>query len=328
LQVKLSAQKKLVSKVEQAIEQLVQNESQETLNLTDPDAPLMKGKKGNFDTNYNVQIACGEDQVITCCDVIINGNDKNQLVPMIKEILKNFKNTNKKIRSVLADADYGTYDSLEFLDKNNIIGYVPYRNMNTDFSDQPFHTQNFVYQEKQDHYNCPANHSLNFYHTSEDKKRKQHYKHYRVPEQKTCKNCPFKEKCVPKGVARRVIKRETRQHLRDKMKQRLNSKKGREIYRKRLHPVESFFGHIKHNLQYTRFSLRGLEKVKAEFILICLTYNLMKLITKSNHFLIFLLSCQSSIWMKRCNSIVIPNLSMNFVKHVVKKHHIFKYDDF
>lgn len=148
-----------------------------TLNLTDPDAPLMKGKKGNFDTNYNVQIACGEDQVITCCDVIINGNDKSQLVPMIKGI---HENTGKDIKKVLADADYGTYDSLEFLEENNIVGYVPYRDMNTDFSDQPFHTQNFIYHKEQDHYICPANHLLDFYHTSEDKKRKQHYKQYRV----------------------------------------------------------------------------------------------------------------------------------------------------
>ena len=321
----LSAQKRLVSKIEYAIKQIEQDESLEKLNLTDPDAPLMKGKKGNYDTNYNVQIACGEDQFITHCDVVIDGNDKHQLIPMIEGIIKN---TSKPIKSIIADSGYGTYDSLEFLDENNIIGYMPYKDMNTDFSDQPFHTQNFIYNEDQDYYICPANRQLKFYRTSERKERRQHFKHYRADELKTCKHCPFRAECAPKGAARRIIQRETRQHLKDEMKQRLNSEQGREIYRKRLHPVESFFGHIKHNLRYTRFSLRGLEKVKAEFTLICLTYNLMKLITRLNHFFIHILNCEPSIWMKKCNSIVIPNLSMNFVKHIIKKHHTFKYDNF
>ena len=73
--------------------------------------------------------------------------------------------------------------------------------------------------------------------------------------------------------------RETRQDLRDQMKQRLNSSEGQKIYRKRLHPIESLFGHLKYNLNYSHFLLRGLEKVKAEFTLMCLSYNLRKLIT-------------------------------------------------
>lgn len=302
-------------KVERAIEQFEEDESLKSLNLTDADAPLMKGKKGNFDTNYNVQIACGEDQVITCCDVVVAGNDKQQLVPMIKGIQKN---TNKKVETVIADADYGTYDSLAFLNKNNIIGYVPYRDMNTDFSQQTFHTQNFTYDEKQDNYTCPANHPLNFYRTSEDKKRKQQFKNYRVDKIKTCKDCPFREQCAPKNAVRRVIQRETRQYLKEAMKQRLNSEQGSEIYQKRLHPVESFFGHIKHNLGYTRFSLRGLEKVKAEFALICLTYNLMKLISKLKLILFSLRNYEPYLWIRTPNLIVIPNLSMNFTKHIAK----------
>jgi hypothetical protein len=62
------------------------------------------------------------------------------------------------------------------------------------------------------------------------------------------------------------------------MKQRLNSAEGQNIYQKRLHPIEALFGHVKYNLGYTHFLLRGLKKVKAEFTLICLTHNLRKMI--------------------------------------------------
>jgi len=41
--------------------------------------------------------------------------------------------------------------------------------------------------------------------------------------------------------------------------------------------VEPIFGHLKHNLGYRQFLMRGLEKVKAEFRLMCIGYNLRKM---------------------------------------------------
>lgn len=291
------------------------NPDQKHINLTDPDAPLMKGKKGNFDTNYNIQVGCGEDQVITFCDVTLHGNDKTQLIPSLKGIMKN---TGKKIETVLADADYGTFDSLEYMDQNNMIGYVPYRNMNSSFKDQPFHIIHFLYDKKRDCYICPAAKQLNYYHTSQDKKRKQFYRQYRVDCIKTCKNCSFSDQCVPKKTTRRILKRETRQHLRDQMKTRLNSADGRQIYLKRLHPIEAFFGHIKYNLGYTHFLLRGLEKVKAEFTLICLAFNLRKLIAKLICWYMKIGAFNPLLINRKQNQYVIPNMSMNFLNTLYK----------
>jgi DDE family transposase len=41
--------------------------------------------------------------------------------------------------------------------------------------------------------------------------------------------------------------------------------------------VEPVFGQIKGARGFRRFSLRGLEKVKGEWCLVCLTHNLLKL---------------------------------------------------
>ena len=150
----------MAGKVKSAIEILENNPDQKHINLTDPDAPLMKGKKGNFDTNYNIQATCGEDQVITFCDVIVQGNDKAQLIPSIEGIIKN---TDKKIETILADADYGTYESLEYMVQNKIVGYVPYRDMNATFKDQPFHSSHFAYDDENDFYICPQGKQLNYY---------------------------------------------------------------------------------------------------------------------------------------------------------------------
>lgn len=244
------------------------------LNLTDQCSKLMKGKKGDYNTNYNVQTACGEDQIITFCNVVTSGNDKAQLIPALKEIAKN---TNKTIETVLADADYGNFDSFEYMDTQHIKGYVPYANMNTTYEDKPFHSSHFIYDETNDLYTCPQEQKLKFYRTSERKDRNHNFKHYRT---NACLQCPFQKQCCENGKARRVIDREIRQDLKDQMKQRLRSEQGQQMYLKRLHPIESLFGHLKYNLGYTSFLMRGLEKVKAEFQLICLTYNLRKLITQ------------------------------------------------
>jgi IS5 family transposase len=52
---------------------------------------------------------------------------------------------------------------------------------------------------------------------------------------------------------------------------------GRETYSKRKEIVESVFSQIKECRGFRRFLLRGLENVTAEWELICLTHNLLKI---------------------------------------------------
>lgn len=61
------------------------------------------------------------------------------------------------------------------------------------------------------------------------------------------------------------------------MREKLLTEEGRRIYRKRMHTVEPPFGHLKHNLGYKTFLLRSIEKVRAEFKLMCIGYNLAKI---------------------------------------------------
>jgi transposase len=65
----------------------------------------------------------------------------------------------------------------------------------------------------------------------------------------------------------------------EKMKHRLQSKEGKAIYAQRKSTIEPIFGIIKHIMGFRQFMLRGLEKVKGEWNLICLAYNLKRLHT-------------------------------------------------
>ena len=63
----------------------------------------------------------------------------------------------------------------------------------------------------------------------------------------------------------------------EQMKQKLQSEAGRAIYKMRKAIVEPVFGQIKECRRFRRFSFRGIEKVRAEWKLVCLTHNLLKL---------------------------------------------------
>lgn len=80
---------------------------------------------------------------------------------------------------------------------------------------------------------------------------------------------------VTESVMRgRIPKNATKQ---ERMSRKLRTKKGREIYSKRKHIVEPVFGQIKESRGFRRFLLRGLDNVSAEWDMICLTHNLLKL---------------------------------------------------
>jgi hypothetical protein len=63
----------------------------------------------------------------------------------------------------------------------------------------------------------------------------------------------------------------------ERMTRKLQTHKARSIYEKRKQIVEPVFGQIKEVRRFRRFSFRGLKNVAAEWDLICLTHNLLKL---------------------------------------------------
>ena len=64
---------------------------------------------------------------------------------------------------------------------------------------------------------------------------------------------------------------------RDRMRRKLQTRRGRQRYALRMQTVEPVFGHIKQGRGFRQFLLRGLEKVNGEWSLICTGHNLLKL---------------------------------------------------
>jgi transposase len=62
-----------------------------------------------------------------------------------------------------------------------------------------------------------------------------------------------------------------------RMKRKLQTKAGKAIYAARKTIVEPVFGQIKQARGFRQFLLRGIEKVRGEWALVCLTHNILKL---------------------------------------------------
>ena len=92
------------------------------MNLTDPDARLMRTRQG-VRPAFNGQTAVdGKCQVILAARVVEKGTDSAELVPMIEETITN---TGRRPWIVTADSGYSSLDNLEYLERNHILGLIP-----------------------------------------------------------------------------------------------------------------------------------------------------------------------------------------------------------
>ena len=63
----------------------------------------------------------------------------------------------------------------------------------------------------------------------------------------------------------------------DRMRRKLQTKAGAETYAARKAIVEPVFGQIKQARGFRQFLLRGMEKVRAEWAMVCMTHNILKM---------------------------------------------------
>jgi len=89
-----------------------------------------------------------------------------------------------------------------------------------------------------------------------------------------CPFCPAKELCTKSK--RRVITRDKNEIFVEENRKKIMSEEGAKKYQKRMHTVEPVYGNIKFNLGFRQFLLRGIDKVKGEFNLMCVAHNYKK----------------------------------------------------
>jgi len=263
----------LKEKIEKAQEALKKKGWKEA-NITDPDCRFMKDADGGKDTSYNSQVAVdGEAQVIVANDVSSEVNDHHQFIPLYEQVEEN---AGKKPKEVSADCGYSNGPNYIYIEKNKIDAYIPDQmfeeEVDRDGKERigPFDRRNFRYNKEEDTYTCPASKKLVF---------KQRYKQNGIDSRiyvgQECGDCEYRGECT-RGKARH-IKRSVIDELVKQMRRKLLTEEGRKKYLKRLSTVEPVLGNLKKNLGYRDFLVRGIEKVKGEFSLMCIAHNIKKI---------------------------------------------------
>jgi len=181
-------------------------------NFTDPESRIMKdGATKSFVQAYNAQAAVDSAaQIIVAAAVTQDANDKQQLVPMLTQVVTNAGET-----PAIASADSG-YFSAAAVTAEALAGIELY-----------------VAPDRQKHGEAPGP--------------------VPVP--------------VPEDGTTAIAA----------MRAKLQTAAGHAVYALRKAIVEPVFGQIKDTRGFRRFSFRGTLKVRAEWLLICLTHNLLKL---------------------------------------------------
>jgi transposase len=263
----LHSKQKLKEKIKAALEQI--KDEKQRINLTDNDAKYIKGKTG-IDTNYNCQAAITEDGIIVGAYTSNNPSDRSETMRSVEVAEQTSK---EKYINIVADSGYASYNHFETLHNADKVIYMPDQAMLTEIEqeDNPYHRNHFIYDSEKNIFTCPEQKTLVYY------KKTSHKKKNTIGDVYRCKDCPScdKQSLCTKGKYRQ-INVERRDWLRQQVRERLRSAEGQIVYKKRM-LIESIFGIIKHNLNYLKLHLRGIEKTTAEWQLICIGYNIKRI---------------------------------------------------
>jgi len=265
----------------------------------DTDSRVMPHKEGGYGPNYTpVAATDGCAGCIVDCDVINSPNEQNELPPSVDRIEETFGQRPEKLS---ADAAFGTTANLHEMDTRKVDFYTPVESpvpqegnparredprkpvASEDWTKLPRNDKKklakscFVYDEAADLYYCPMGRTLAYEETKKFHRSSGPVK-LRMYRCRQCAGCPLAGECLdPHGKHGRTVGRDGAERLRAEMAEKLKSEVGRRTYNRRMHVAETTFAILKSILGVRQFLLRGLEKVRIEWLWVCTAFNMKKL---------------------------------------------------
>lgn len=225
----------------------------------------MKQSGGGYQVSYNAQISVdSKHHLIIDTEVTNERNDMNLLSKMAEKSKEVLESESLK---VLADTGYYKESELEKCEEQGIECYVPSPKKSTNEKEGRYGVEDFKYDEEKDMYICLEGKELTYRLTYE-----RDLKQIKKYECTQCNQCPKKQNCTI-SKRNKVIYRSQYERTIKKVRQRC--RENPKIIHQRSSIVEHIFGTMKQSFGYGGgFLLRSLEKVKGEFSLMALVYNI------------------------------------------------------
>ena len=251
--------------VNDAISEKETKPSTEAVSATDPEARLMKTGEGTVRLCYNAQVVVDTHQIIVAADVGTDVDDRPSLPPLLEQAERQLSS---ELGAIVADGGYYSGRNVKYAQERSLDIYIP-RGQN---KHGVISQEEFEYDRANDRYRCPHGQWLK---RGSQRLRNGVFKTTYRSTVKQCRSCPLKDACTRERY-RQIEVAETSAYEQE-LAGKLASPEGQAIYARRRELVEPVFGNLKFNLGFNRFSLRGLAKVRGEFLLICIAHNLKKL---------------------------------------------------
>ncbi len=243
---------------------------------TDKDATAMVLKEdyysklsNDFHAGYNVQVLVS-NLLIMMYGVFQDRSDYHTFIPM-NDLY--FKYYGKYPKNECDDSGYGIYINYKYMREHNIGNYVKFQTWKGEASGknpQLFYT----FDDGVMCLNTCIGKEIPF-----DYSHHQRYENSKLYKFIGCNSCNYSYKCKKKlknkdndfRIIELILDYEL---LKEQARNNLQSPKGIEMRINRSIQVEGTFGQIKNNMNYDRIRRRGLNKVSAEIMLMCLGVNI------------------------------------------------------
>ena len=242
-------------------------QGRKSFSKTDHDATFMRMKEdpmrnGQLKPGYNLQIAT-ENQFVLHYDIYPNPTDTRTLLPFLE--------TNPhELKTVVADAGYGSEENLLTLDRMGVDHLIKYglfdKEQKKKHKESNRNLANWTYDGTADSYTHPEGWVYQFDHLKHSHTTIGFKQEIRV----------YKAEQPDLAPQKGLYVNERYQVLKRKESQVLLSDEGSHIFAQRKVDVEPVFGQIKACLGYKRCNLRGRRQVKIDMGLVLMANNLLK----------------------------------------------------
>ena len=276
---KLANQKALRQRVRQAMEDLPERERPSRykrptrINLTDKDARLMQTRHGVV-PGYNAQAMVSplaekggmSGMLVTAVDVVDEANDTARLTPMVEQAEEV---TGVRVPMTLADAGYFAGKHVAEFHRRGHQVVMPDMARPTN---HPYHKDQFSYDEENDRFICPHGQRLPSAGHKDNKSKKARV--YRIESASICRDCPAFGVCTTNALYGRTVEIGIHEAALRRHRSWMATEEAKRAYRRRMALVEPLFAILKNQLGARRFTLRGMDNVKAEWTMIATAFNL------------------------------------------------------
>ena len=258
---------------------------------TDPDATFMRLKEdamqnGQLKPAYNIQSGSDSGYVVW----VTAGPQPSDTTTLIPFLANYSAHNSTPYKAIVADSGYESEENYAYLNAHGQEAYIKTndweKRKTRAWKNDIGRAENMTYSEENDTYRCSEGQILRRTGVRHKTNKSGYTSEITIYTCENCRNCPKKETCIKKKEQSKTPFEErtkqlhisrTFQHYRQESLERLTTDKGKELRQNRSIQAEGVFAEIKANMKYRRFQCRGTEMILAEWILLSIAQNVVRL---------------------------------------------------